>query len=254
MRHTWAAAALAAAVSTAAAASPVADRGLSLCGVEDGAAGDLNPGKGVVFAVCDHGTGTFTGSVRAIRSPEALTLLIDGAMTGEGAVSVSEPFGKDRKGESSEGALLLGVWRGAAKTAAGRVSLTALATSFSANSAVAVSDTQGGAVMGSDLRSGRVSGAGVLTGTLSWSAGDGVIDLGASDVHIRLIRPAAGAWPVRMPGRFYTGIMPRTPPPAVPEPSTWALLILGFGLVGERLRRRPRCGLAKDQSAQRRDI
>lgn len=31
---------------------------------------------------------------------------------------------------------------------------------------------------------------------------------------------------------------PGVPPPAVPEPDVWALLIIGFGLVGARLRRR----------------
>lgn len=37
-----------------------------------------------------------------------------------------------------------------------------------------------------------------------------------------------------------------TPPPGavIPEPATWAMLIVGFGLVGSALRRRPAPGLA----------
>jgi hypothetical protein len=34
-------------------------------------------------------------------------------------------------------------------------------------------------------------------------------------------------------------VLPDTPPPAVPEPASWALLIAGFGLVGAVRRRRP---------------
>ena len=35
-----------------------------------------------------------------------------------------------------------------------------------------------------------------------------------------------------------------TPPTAVPEPSSWAIMILGFGLVGGAVRRRPRAAVA----------
>lgn len=42
-----------------------------------------------------------------------------------------------------------------------------------------------------------------------------------------------------------SGYAPPPPPPAaVPEPATWAMLILGFGMVGAATRRRPRYVLA----------
>jgi hypothetical protein len=36
----------------------------------------------------------------------------------------------------------------------------------------------------------------------------------------------------------YWAVFSLTPPPVVPEPSTWALMILGFGIVGGAMRRR----------------
>jgi len=41
-------------------------------------------------------------------------------------------------------------------------------------------------------------------------------------------------------GAGLTNVTPYTPPPpGVPEPQTWALMLLGVGLLGTRLRRRP---------------
>jgi hypothetical protein len=49
--------------------------------------------------------------------------------------------------------------------------------------------------------------------------------------------PPGGSPPATFPGTEPKE--PLIPPPAVPEPETWATMLLGFALIGWRLRRRP---------------
>jgi hypothetical protein len=49
------------------------------------------------------------------------------------------------------------------------------------------------------------------------------------------VSPPGGGGPVTLPTSEPRE--PLTPPSAVPEPGTWALMLLGFGLVGWRIRR-----------------
>lgn len=54
-----------------------------------------------------------------------------------------------------------------------------------------------------------------------------------------------GATPTGFTGSWITSFQPS----AVPEPSTWAMMLLGFGAVGFALRRRKRSGVALPQAA-----
>jgi hypothetical protein len=47
--------------------------------------------------------------------------------------------------------------------------------------------------------------------------------------------PGGGSGPIVYPGRDTKDIITA---PAVPEPGTWATMLLGFGLIGWRIRRR----------------
>ena len=51
--------------------------------------------------------------------------------------------------------------------------------------------------------------------------------------------PPGGSPPPTLPGTQQPPVI--VPPPAVPEPQTWAMMLLGFGLIGWQIRRgRPR--------------
>lgn len=58
-----------------------------------------------------------------------------------------------------------------------------------------------------------------------------------------IIVPGSGSPPGGSPPATFPGPEPKqpiTPPSAVPEPDTWALMLLGFGLVGWRVRQAKR--------------
>ena len=57
-----------------------------------------------------------------------------------------------------------------------------------------------------------------------------------------VIPPSSGSPPGGSPPMSFPTPQPKVPivaPPAVPEPGTWATMLLGFALIGWRMRRRP---------------
>lgn len=241
MPGSWPVAALAASLLLGLGWASAASAGASICGVADGQAGDLSRRQGEVSVVCDQPGGHFVGTIRVERSWTIDRILVSGVMTGKGSLTFSANYDSARFGEGSEGAALFGQYRAGDPVTAGSVTLSAFATSFSANSASAASDTAGRTVLGSDLRAGRFSGRGTLTGSLTWDAGSGAIDLGGSMVQVytplgdAAKTPAGVRWQEIYPsGPGWTGGRPG----GVPEPSAWALMVLGFGAIGGALRRR----------------
>lgn len=73
---------------------------------------------------------------------------------------------------------------------------------------------------------GGGGGGGGGGGVLPPSAGGGVVP------------PTGGGGPATFPTTQPRELV--TPPPPLPEPGTWATMLLGFGFIGWRLRRRPR--------------
>ena len=82
------------------------------------------------------------------------------------------------------------------------------------------------------------SGSGDLT--IAFDALTGQIVLGGLTVRYQGIDSAALG--IRDGSAIGT---PTTPPPVVPEPATWAMMLMGFGAVGFTLRRRRRTSIAQ---------
>lgn len=74
-----------------------------------------------------------------------------------------------------------------------------------------------------------------ISGFLSVSAGSGAVSNYANTALVRLDLPT-GVTYTSASGTFLSSF---AAPGAVPEPSTWAMMIVGFGLMGSAMRRRP---------------
>jgi len=82
-----------------------------------------------------------------------------------------------------------------------------------------------------------------LTGNLSYYQGDGTFEIGAASFPTLTyvsgrgvdLRQLLGGGPGFSPYRI---VINYDEVPAVPEPSTWALMLAGFGMVGYAMRRR----------------
>lgn len=182
---------------------------LILCGVADGSAGDLHSGVGIVRAVCNTETGSFDGTAEEFNVENFDLIRVRGELRGSGSFEVSNIYNVGAwVGNGGELAFANGSYHGPQLGGGEFLTVTATASTFDNNSATATPLIQAN-FSHSNVRFGLFSGQGTLTAGLSWDAGDGVLDLGHT-------------------GDFSIG---------VPEPATWALLLLGFGAAGAMLRR-----------------
>lgn len=190
---------------------------LTLCGIADGSAGDLDTVKnGSVTASCGTATGMFAGTLKEFKFDDFDGMTLRGTITGSGSFSFSNAYDIGPwKGKGSEWSELFLRFKDP-KAPHGTTSLTAYANTFSANSAIAqVTPTtppqfyDPKLFFDSAYKFGSFDGQGILLGTLTWAVGTNVATLDPGDIGIR-----------------------------VPEPGTWALMVLGFGGVGVALRNR----------------
>lgn len=190
----------------------------SVCGINDNDPGDLNPVFGVIEFSCVTGTGSMRGTAERTNLTNYHKMVITNAeVTGTGSNIVV-------------GAYTLGTWVGPGYNRAWTIGTALRQTGGGYSDANSNASTFGGAdayalallppgtnPFGAiDTTFGTFGGTGVHTGTFTWDATDGAIRWPDSDV-------------------FEIG---------VPEPAAWAMMIMGFGLVGVISRRRRAVGLA----------
>lgn len=206
--------AVVAALALAATQAPAAGV-LKLCDIEDGSAGDLNQAMGQVSGSCGTALGSFTGTLRETKRRNFDSMMLTGTLTGKGSLTFSNAYDIGPWiGQGTEWALIFGDLTTSAPTAAWSLSLTGFATTFSNNSAVANAFVFAELpdIFGGDSRDGSFGGPGALIGSLTWDiASGGVIRLTPAEVGVVLV---------------------------VPEPATWAMMIIGLGVVGSMIRRR----------------
>lgn len=133
----------------------------------------------------------------------------------------------------------------------------ALQQEVGSDSAVVSLWTDGGNALGAELGAWSVSGFPLIgttgAGDLSTITGISGISLTAGDTYylqVMYVAPGLGGWPFNSQGVTGTVLEGGAPPvtfptgafevlaTGVPEPATWAMMILGLGLIGIAARRR----------------
>ncbi|KQR81167.1 PEPxxWA-CTERM sorting domain-containing protein [Sphingomonas sp. Leaf343] len=169
---------------------------------------------------------------------QAATYLI-GPVTATASGNMGSPASTVLTGALGAGARITGIRYAMTMTASGDSYLSDLAILFGNSEDYLVRFTPAR----DRLEGGTVD----LTGTADlvdmgldfFLLGDGVFRLEFIDTYNAGADPARGAWTDTMFEVTYDAAMA-----GVPEPSSWALMILGFGALGGRMRRRGRTRVA----------
>lgn len=181
-----------------------------LCGVVDQSPQDLDNAIGIVRTTClvGGGTGAFDGTAQEFQAPNFDLIVMRGLLTGAGSITATNTYNQGPwVGNGGELAFVRGR---SVNAAGGSISVTATASTFNNNSAFAfVNPVGAGGFADSNVRFGQFAGQGLLTAKIDWDAQGGTLNLlNTGDFQI-----------------------------SVPEPQTWALMLLGFGALGAVLRR-----------------